>query len=75
MPKTIRNVWDKNLSYEKLMQAHKESRKGKATRKETILFNLKQEEYIKYIYESLKNGTYKHGGIQLFMYLNLRKEK
>ena len=29
MPKTIRNVWDKNLSYEKLMQAHKESRKVK----------------------------------------------
>ena len=66
MPKTIRNVWDKNLSYEKLMEAHLKARKGKASRKETILFNLKQEEYIKYIYENLKNGTYKHGGYTSF---------
>ena len=40
MPKTIRNEFDKNLSYEKLMNAHKLSRKGKGYRKETILFNL-----------------------------------
>lgn len=75
MPKTIRNVWDKNLSYDKLMQAHIESRKGKATRKETILFNLKQEEYIKYIYESLKNETYKHGGYTSFYVLEPKKRK
>lgn len=29
MPKTIRNSFDKYLSYEKLMEAHKKSRKGK----------------------------------------------
>ena len=31
MPKTIRNEYDKKLSYESLMQAHKKSKKGKAS--------------------------------------------
>ena len=39
----------------KKMKAHLQSRKGKGYRKEIILFNLKQEEYIMWLYESLKN--------------------
>lgn len=66
MPKTIRNKFDKILSYESLMQAHKLSRKGKGYRKEIILFNLKQEEYIMWLYEKLKSGTYKHSGYSIF---------
>ena len=66
MPKTIRNQFYKHLTYEKLMQAHKKSKKGKGYRKEIILFNLKQEEYIMWLYESLKNKTYKHGGYTEF---------
>ena len=66
MPKTIRNSFDKYLSYESLMEAHKKSRKGKGYRKEIIEFNLKQEEYIMWLYESLKNSTYKHGGYTQF---------
>ena len=66
MPKTIRNKYYKKLSYEKLMEAHIKSRKGKSIRKETILFNLKQEEYIMWLYEQLKNKTYKHGGYTEF---------
>ena len=66
MPKTIRNSFNKYLTYEKLMEAHKKSRKGKGYRKEIILFNLKQEEYIMWLYASLKNGTYKHGGYTEF---------
>lgn len=62
MPKTIRNEYYKKLSYEKLMKAHLESRKGKSTRKEIIQFNLKQEEYIMWLYEQLKNRTYRHSG-------------
>lgn len=50
MPKTIRNLYDKYLTYENLMKAHLESRKSKGSRKEIILFNLKQEEYIMYLY-------------------------
>ena len=66
MPKTIRNVYNKNLTYEKLLKAHLDARKGKGSRKEIILFNLKQEEYIKYLLEKLKNKTYKHGGYTVF---------
>ena len=66
MPKTIRNEFDKKLTYENLMKAHLLSRKGKGYRKEIILFNLKQEEYIMWLYEKLKIGTYKHGEYSTF---------
>ena len=66
MPKTIRNEFNKHLSYEKIMEAHKKSKKGKGYKKEVIQFNLKQEEYIQYIYEALKKKTYKHGGYTSF---------
>ena len=66
MPKTIRNEFNKKLSYDSLMKAHKLSRKGKGYRKETILFNLKQEDYIMWLYEKLKTGTYKHSGYTIF---------
>ena len=66
MPKTIRNEFDKKLSYENLMKAHKLSKSGKGYRKEVILFNLKQEEYIMWLYERLKYQTYHHGGYTTF---------
>ena len=66
MPITIRNQFDKKLTYEKLMQAHNFSKKGKVYRNEIILFNLKQEEYINWLYENIKNGRYKHGGYTVF---------
>ena len=66
MPKTIRNKYEENLTYEKLMLAHKESQKGKGYRKEIIEFNLKQEEYIMWLLEKLKTKTYKHGGYKEF---------
>ena len=66
MPKTIRNLYDKKLTYDNLIKAHYKSRTGKGYRKEIILFNLKQEEYIKWLYEELKNGKYNHGGYTIF---------
>lgn len=66
MPKTIRNQFDKYLTYEKLLEAHNKARKGKNQKRELIKFNLKQEEYIMWLYEQLKNGTYKHGGYKEF---------
>lgn len=66
MPKTIRNQFDTYLTYEKLMEAHYKSRKGKGYRKELILFNLKQEDYIMWLYEQLKTKQYKHGGYTEF---------
>ena len=59
MPKTLRNKWNKCLTYEKLMEAHKLSKKSKGHRKEIILFNLKSEEYILNLLEELKNNTYR----------------
>ena len=53
-------------NYDNLIKAHYKSRTGKGYRKEIILFNLKQEEYIKWLYEELKNGKYNHGGYTIF---------
>ena len=66
MPKTIRNKYYEYLTYEKLLEAHKKSRKGKGYRKEIILFNLKQEEYVMWLLEKLQTKTYKHGGYSVF---------
>lgn len=66
MPNTVRNSYYKNLTYEKLMQAHIKSRKGKGYRNEIIKFNLKQEEYIIWLLEKLKTKKYKHGGYTTF---------
>lgn len=66
MAKTLRKVYNKFLTYDNLMKAHTLSRRCKGYRKEIILFNLKQEEYIMYLYEKLKDGTYKHGSYTAF---------
>lgn len=66
MAKWIRNQYDKMLTYDNLMKAHKLSKRGKGLRKEIILFSLKEEEYIQYLYEKLKSGTYVHGRYSSF---------
>lgn len=66
MTRTIKNKYDKSLTLDKLMEAHRLSRRGKGYRNEVIIFNLKQEEYIIWLYENLKNRTYKHGGYKTF---------
>ena len=74
MAKTIRNQYYKNLNYEKLMEAHIKSKKGKTSKEEIINFNLKQEEYIIWLLEELKNKTYKHGQYKTF-YIKYPKER
>lgn len=74
MARTIRNQFDKYLTYDNLMKAHKLSRKGKTLRREIVLFDLKQEEYIKWIYEQLKTGQYQHGGYRTFV-ITIPKER
>ena len=66
MAKWIRNEYYKKLTYENLFKAHLLARRGKNCREEIIKFNLKQEEYIIYLLEQLKNKTYKHGGYTIF---------
>ena len=53
------NIWKFNASSSK-------KQKRKSLRKEIILFNMKQEEYIMWLYEKLKNKTYKHSGYSEF---------
>ena len=66
MPRTLKNKYDEKLTYEKLMEAHIKSKKGKGCRNEIIKFNLKQEEYIIWLLEQLKTKKYKHGGYTTF---------
>lgn len=75
MPKTIRNEFDKKLTYDNLMKAHKLSRRGKGYRDEVILFNLKQEEYIMWLYDRLKNIIYKHRRIYSVLYIRTKVKK
>ena len=56
MARTIRNEYDKKLSYENLMKAHNLSKRGKGYRKEIIKFNIKKEEYIMWLYKNLSTG-------------------
>ncbi len=74
MPRTIRNKFDKYLTYEKLEESHRLCQKSKTTKKEIILFNLKKEEYLNWLYNELKNGTYRHGGYRIF-YVNVPKRR
>lgn len=75
MPKTIRNQFDKFLTYENLMRAHRLSRRGKTLRREVILFDLKQEEYIQWILEQLKTEKYQHGGYRTFIITKPKERK
>ena len=74
MPRTIRNEFDKHCTYEKFEKAHKLCQRCKTTKKEVILFNLKREEYLQWLCDGIKNGTYKHGGYRIF-YVNVPKRR
>ncbi len=75
MPKTIRNQFDKYLSYEKLMEAHIRCQKGKKNRDNVIKFNLRKEDYIWWLYNELKNRTYIHGKYIAFYVYEPKKRK
>ncbi|MDD2628261.1 MAG: reverse transcriptase domain-containing protein [Clostridia bacterium] len=75
MPKTIRNVWEQALTYEKLYKAYVVSRKGKTKRKDVILFSLKYESNIKDILNDLINGTYKFNRYNVFYVYEPKKRK
>lgn len=60
MPKTIRNVYDNEISFEKLLEAHKKARRGKREKKNVILLELFLEQELLQLEKNLKNCTYKH---------------
>ena len=51
MARTLRNEFDKKLTYDNLRKAHYQSRKCKRLKKDIILFELKTEDYIRYLYD------------------------
>lgn len=61
MPKKIKNSFYKNLTFEKMLQAHKRARKHKTYKKEVIRFELNLENNIINIINQLKNKTYRLG--------------
>jgi retron-type reverse transcriptase len=66
MPKTIKNVYDEAVTFEKLLQAHKKARRGKREKKNVILVELKLEQELLRLEQELKTGTYHHGGYKTF---------
>ena len=61
MPKKIKNLFYKNLTFKKLLDAHYRARKNKAYKKDVILFEMNLENNIINLLNSLKNNNYKMG--------------
>ena len=66
MPKTIRNQFDRCLTFENLLQAHQRAKKGKTNKKEVILFEMDLETNLINLYKKLKTGTYQIGKYREF---------
>lgn len=66
MPKTIRNIYDDAVSFEKLLKSYKKARRGKREKKEVILFELNLESEILRLEKELKLGKYKPGSYKSF---------
>ena len=75
MPKTMKNKFNDALTYDKLMEAHLKCQKGKKSRENVIKFNMKKEEYIQWLYEQIKNRTYKHRKYTIFYVSEPKKRK
>ena len=61
MPKKIKNVFYKNLTFEKILQAHNRARKNKAYKNEVIRYELNLENNLINLLRNLKEDTYKLG--------------
>ena len=66
MPKKIKNCFDKNLTFGKLLQAHKRARVHKTYKNEVIRFELNLENNIYNLLNNIKNNTYHLGQYHSF---------
>lgn len=66
MPKTLRNVYFKKLTFENLINAHYRAILGKRDRKETLLFEMDLETNIANLYDDLLTNNYKLGKYRTF---------
>ena len=67
MPKKIKNCFDKNLTFEKFLLAHKRARKHKVYKNEVIKFELNLENNLVNLMNNIKNGTYHIGKYDSFL--------
>ena len=58
MPKTIKKCFYKNLTFEKLMEAHKRAKKHKVYKKEVIEFEFNLEKNLINLMNNIKNKKY-----------------
>lgn len=75
MPKCIKKILDQNLTYDKLLAAYQQVRKGKRMREDAILFHLKYEDYLKMIQKKLYEETYQFGTYQKFYVYEPKKRE
>lgn len=66
MPHTIKNSFYKNLTFEKIYQAHYRARQQKTTKSELILFEMNLENNLTNLLNNLRNGTYRIGNYRTF---------
>lgn len=66
MSKTIKNSFDKNLTFEKMLAAHKRASKGKKNKRELVLFEMDLETNLIRIINEISEGRYKFGSYREF---------
>lgn len=67
MPKKVKNVFDKNLTFEKLLKAHERARMHKTYKNEVIKFEMNLENNITNLLNNLKNNSYHLGNYYTFI--------
>lgn len=67
MSKTLKNVFNQNLTYIKLYQAHIRASRNKRNRKDVILFEMDLESNLMNLCKHIQNGTYKMGKYREFI--------
>lgn len=66
MCKTIKNQFDKKLTFENLLSAHERAKCGKTNKYELLKFEIDLETNIMNLYQRLKNHTYQMGKYREF---------
>ena len=67
MSKSIKNCFDKRLTFEKLLEAEKRARKNKGNKKEILEFEMDLESNLVSLLKELKDGSYKLGKYREFV--------
>ena len=66
MPKTLKKVFDKKLTYLKLTEAYERASKNKRNRNDVIFYSMDLETNLMNLYKDIKIGKYKHGEYKVF---------